>query len=290
MRRLALGVFSLALFCVAFAAVASSRSRQAEASMLVTGTIVVAPDGSVRSYALDHAKNLPVPVVDLINKGIPAWRFEPTLLDGQPVAAKAKMSLRVVAQPQNNGDYAISISGAQFNQGNGVDDVADAYIKRTPLPVYPGFAIREHLSGSVYLLLRVNRQGKVIDGFAEKVNLDTNPQAIPPEGVLNKGREVLAKASLDAVLKWTFNMSTSDANSKDDYQYARVPINFYLDSLVPSPARSYGEWVTYMPGPIQQAPWGEKSKLASNNVDAIPEGSVSLADEGLHLITPLGGS
>jgi len=45
------------------------------------------------------------------------WRFEPVLLDGKPVAAKAPMSMRVVASKRDDGNYNIGIRSAYFGQG-----------------------------------------------------------------------------------------------------------------------------------------------------------------------------
>ena len=43
--------------------------KQTEASMLVTGTIVIEPDGHVRSYQVDQPEKLPTAATGLIGQG-----------------------------------------------------------------------------------------------------------------------------------------------------------------------------------------------------------------------------
>ena len=48
-----------------------------EAGMLVTGTIEVDPEGRVERFEVDRPEALPKHVLQLLDKGVPAWRFEP---------------------------------------------------------------------------------------------------------------------------------------------------------------------------------------------------------------------
>lgn len=81
----------------ALAAGPTLSAKRAEATMLVTGSITLAPDGTVRSYSIYRREALPEPVAELIDNNASAWRFEPVVVQGQPVAAIADMSLRVLA-------------------------------------------------------------------------------------------------------------------------------------------------------------------------------------------------
>ncbi|MFK2902808.1 hypothetical protein ISP17_02440 [Dyella ginsengisoli] len=147
---------------------AFAAAKRAEASMLVTGRIVVAPDGSVHGFTLDHADQLPAPVAHLIGSNVPRWRFQPVLKDGQPVMAQATMNLRVVATPQGGKDYTLAIRGVHF--GSDGEAFGRERIKTVP-PRYPPAAIRARVSGDVYLVLKIDPAGKVEDVMAEQVNL-----------------------------------------------------------------------------------------------------------------------
>jgi len=218
MKRLLIGLLCVLLSGVALAAGPNEVRKRVQASMLVTGSIVVAPDGTVRSYAIDHSEKLPKPVVGLIEKGVQIWRFEPTLLAGQPVAAKANMSLRIVAKPIDKDDYAISIAGAQFGQD--VNRSAASVYKRQIQPRYPESAVHARVWGTVYLLLRVGAQGQVEDAIAEQVDMGV----VASDQELDKWRRVLANSALAAAKGWIFNVPTSGKEAFTDHWLARVPV------------------------------------------------------------------
>jgi len=287
MKRWLLGICCVALSCAALAAGPNVVRKRAQASMLVTGTIEVAPDGSVHGYALDQADKLPPGVVGLIGKDVPAWTFQPVLIDGKPVLAKAKMSLRIVAKRVDDEHASISITGAQFGQQGGVAGETTSY-KTRPAPKYPWMEQQARVSGTVYLLLRVGRNGQVEDAAAEQVNL----AVYASDSDMERFRDDLAKAALAAATHWTFNTPTKGKHASDDHWVARVPVNFQMTPFGgPQPEEAYGKWQSYIPGPHALVPWMiEKDKLISGEVDAIPAGSIYQVDEGFRLTTPLGGA
>lgn len=184
-------LMALALFSLgAFAAGARSVREQTEASMVVTGDLVVATDGHVQGYALDHARDLPAVVTDLIAKNIARWRFEPVLRDGAAVVACARMSLRIVAKPTRPGRYALRLQGAHFG------DAADGGIKRlhVVVPEYPHQALDARVSGTVFVALKIGVTGVVEDAAAEQVNLGV----VAKERDMKRWRHVLAESALRA--------------------------------------------------------------------------------------------
>ena len=285
MSRLTAAILSVVLFFIALTANADPMT-QIRSGMLVTGSIVVAADGSVQSYALDQQEKLPGVVVGLIGRQIPKWRFEPTMLDGHAVAAKSTMNLRIVAQKRNDGGYAFTIAGATFPPDTDAQTAAFAMRKQ---PTYPSSAVHENVSGTVYLTLRVNQQGAVIGGYAERVDLDTSPTAAPAEYQLKKWRSILAKSALDAALTWKFADIKHAGPTSGDW-IATTPVNYHIEPSDTGPVDTYGRWETYLPGPVQQSPWPDAQNVGPANLDAIPAGSLALAATGLHLTTPLGGS
>jgi hypothetical protein len=71
---------------------ATNARSSAEASMLVTGTLEINADGTVRGYAIDQPDKLPAPVRDVIQKNVPGWTFK---LD----PAAAAMATRITRSP-----------------------------------------------------------------------------------------------------------------------------------------------------------------------------------------------
>jgi hypothetical protein len=254
-------------------------SKRVEASMLVAGTIEVAPDGSVARYALDHPDELPPAVKDLLTKAVPTWKFAPITVDGKPAIAKAAMSLRIVAKPLANGNYNIAVAATHFGDRN--NNHAIKSVQRRP-PAYPPEAIREYVTGTVYLALRVDAAGKVADVATEQVDLGKTGSDVQ----MKQWRDRLAWVSVAAAKRWTFSPSTDAASP---YRVVRVPVTFNLRVNGYSTRVGYGQWNVYIPGPVQLIPWLD-NKLISSGVDALPDGDIDQVGHGLRLLTPIKGA
>lgn len=279
MKRWLPGLLCMVLSGVALAAGPNAASKRVQASMLVTGTIEVAPDGSVAQYALDHPDELPPAVKGLLAKAIPSWKFEPVAVNGKPVIAKVAMSLRVVAKPLDDGDYSITVAATHFgDQSNG--HVIKA-VERRP-PVYPPEAIRERVTGTVYLALRVDAAGKVADAAAEQVDLGE----IGSDVQMKQWRDRLAWVSVSTAKRWTFSPATDAASP---YRVVRVPVTFNLRINGYSTRVGYGQWNVYVPGPVQLIPWLD-NKLMSGGADALPDGDLDQVGHDLRLLTPIKGA
>ena len=249
-----------------------------EASMVVTGWISVAPDGSVQGYTIDHSEKLPQVVINHIQRKVPAWKFR--FDEPAAVVQRVQMHLRINATPIDDKRYGVAIASASFGNtdGSNTDSIS---CKDCPSMRYPKEAMKAHVSGTVYLVIRVNRQGKVENIVAEQVNLHTRTS----EARMGYLREVLADAAIQGARKWTYNPPTTGKYAADSYWNIRTPVMF---TLIPG-EDDYGKWEVYVPGPRQPVPWLNEGK---NDIspDTIPAGSISLVNSSLHLATPLGGA
>jgi hypothetical protein len=284
MKRLLVGVTALAMTGLALAAGPGAVRKRVEASMLLTGSITVAPDGSVSSYDIDKADKVPAEIVSLVQQSATDWRFEPVIRDGHPVSAKAHMSLRVVARRENENSESMTarIAGANFGD-DGQDGESITYIDRHP-PSYPAGAAAAHVEGTVYLLLRVDHDGKVADAFPEQVNMGV----IGSDADLRIWRKALADPSVLAAKTWTFRPPTKGPHANDPYYDVRVPIVFAINSRKGGgPGDMYGQWKAYVPGPKETAPWSSDTSKGDANTDALPDGQLFLVNGGLKLKTPL---
>lgn len=262
---------------------AFATAKRAEASMLVTGRIVVAPDGSVHGFTLDHADQLPAPVAHLIGSNVPRWRFQPVLKDGQPVMAQATMNLRVVATPQGGKDYTLAIRGVHF--GTDGEAFGRERIKTVP-PRYPQAAIRARVSGDVYLVLKINPAGQVADVMAEQVNLGI----AGTERQMKMMRSMLARSAVDAARSWVFKPLDPGAAPVD--RYVRAPVSYHLREFGEPVRSGVGQWHVYIPGPHEAVPWFDRAGMLTDSADALPDDGLYLysARGALHLITPPGGA
>ncbi|GGA26875.1 hypothetical protein GCM10010981_14410 [Dyella nitratireducens] len=256
--------------------------KTAEATMLVTGSIEVMPDGTVHDYSIDRPEKIPPLVLDLIKNNVPNWKFRRD--DHLEAIFKAKMNLRIVAKRVDDQHDSITISSASFGDADAAhtDQVS---AKNPRLPHYPLDAIKARVSGTVFLSMRVGRTGQVENIAIEQVNLNMYGN----DAQMRHYREVLGDAALDALKTWTFNLPTTGKHVTDPYWDVRMPVAFDLNVLGQSAEDTYGKWKTYIPGPRESIPWAKSSKLSSSS-DAIPEGSVSQVDQPLQLMTALDGA
>lgn len=274
---------SLLMVC-AFVAVAAGPAavrKQVEASMVITGMIDIEPDGSVSAHRLDKPEALPEGISALTARVIPGWRFEPIVMGGKPVPARAKMSLRMVAKKQDSGDFLLSVRSATFGAAADVpkDSVAS---KQMRPPRFPMDAVRSGITGTVFLVLRLGQQGQVEEVVVERVNL----RVIGSEQQMQHGRRLLANASVVAARKWTFAMPRADPDAGDEIQSVRVPVDYRFED---TREVAYGQWEAYVPGPYQRPPWvPADAEGGQRGSDALIAGSVHPVGSGPKLLTPLG--
>ena len=275
----------LALLACAFAVDAATTREEVrksvETSMLVTGTIDIEHDGSVQRYQLDQAEKLPPSVTRLLAKAVPALSFEPVRVDGRIVRARSKMGVRVIAKQLDDGNYSIRIGSASFGQDE--TSAAERFIagkrKRLAPPRYPEAAYLSNITGTVYLLVKVNAQGDVDDVAAEQVNLTV----LGNERQMERGRKLLSDASITTARKWQFNVPTREDLGTDDYMVVRVPVDFRFHD---DRAAKYGEWQSYVPGPRHAPAWITPAE-AAQNPDAMIAGEDYPVGGGPKLLTPL---
>jgi hypothetical protein len=275
----------LALFTLTLAAAAAIAARapesvrkQVEASMLLTGTIDIEPDGSVGGYAIDDKEKVPDYVLGNIDRQVPGWKFEPVQVDGKPVRARTRMSLRVVAKPTQGEEFLMSLGGVNFGEYS--DDATDQVTRgRLRPPEYPVEAVRVGGKGTVYLVLKIGRDGKVAESVVEQVNLT----AIGDPRQMDKLRKSFGDASLKAARFWTFHPpTTGDAAGAASWS-VRVPVSFHLAA---DGNNAYGTWQAYLPGPRQRAPWVDDDDVSAGS-DALADDGVYPVGGGPRLLTPL---
>ncbi|HEY5804527.1 MAG TPA: energy transducer TonB [Lysobacter sp.] len=256
--------------------------KQIEVSMLVTGSVDIERDGSVGGHSLDKVEALPKVVVDLIGAAVTGWQFEPVSADGHAVAARSRFSLRVVGNQAGNGDYTLRIAAIHFGKAG-----EDASIPRKhgPLapPRYPEQAARSGVGGTVYLVLRIGRDGSVEDVIAKQVNLRATGTA--PQ--MTRFRKQLADISITTARRWRFDPPVQGDDVNASPWSVQVPVDFYAPDRSPP---SYGQWEAYVPGPRAAVPWRTSTQEARDPADAIAAGGVySDAGDGPRLLTPPAG-
>jgi hypothetical protein len=267
-------------------ATASTRGeilKQIESSLLVRGTIETNVDGSVNALVIDQPEKFPAGVVDFVQKQVAGWKFEPVLVDGQARRARSPMSLRIVARRMDDDAVSISIRNANFD-GEPAKEGEALSSKRMNPPRYPEVVARSGASGTAYVVIRVGKDGRVIDALVEQVNLRT----IGTAAQMNTWRSALADASVKRARTWTFIPPARGELADDGVWSARVPVDFKMDSRQ---SFAYGKWDLYFPGPRQTIPWAEEDRPGFSP-DSLAEGGVYMIGEskGPKLLTTLDGT
>ncbi|MGH8032335.1 MAG: energy transducer TonB [Luteimonas sp.] len=248
--------------------------------MLVTGSVEIEPDGRTSRVSIDKPEALGVGVVNMIEKQSRDWKFEPIVVDGRARPARAAMTLRMVAKKLDADRYSVEIRSASF----GSDESQPGHsveVLTLPPPRYPREAVESRVTGTVYLLVRIGRDGKVLDAIAEQTNL----RIVSYDNDMIRFRRVLEKSSLSAARNWTFKPPTQGESAEQPSWFVRVPVDFTLSG---GRVASYGEWDAYIPGPHSPAPWVSAKDLMAGGADAIANGGLYQLGSGLRLLTPLG--
>lgn len=276
----------VALLPVLAGAASNSEIRKhVEYSMLVKGEIETDAEGAVSSVSVDKPDKFPPGLVDFVKQRVTRWKFEPVLVAGRPARARSSMSLLVVARKLANEEVSIGIRNASFGHQQPKKGEFLSALSAKP-PVYPEAMQAKGVSGTVYVLLKVGRDGTVQDAAVEKVNLRT----LAKEKVMESWRASLADAALKALKTWTFVVPTKGALADNPSWYGWVPVNFDLGNAKGGQG-GYGKWNTYIPGPRQPIPWLSENQPGFSS-DSLADGGVYMAeqDNGPKLLTPLDGT
>ncbi|PZQ13207.1 MAG: hypothetical protein DI564_11915 [Rhodanobacter denitrificans] len=278
--RYGMGLLVLLWSTGLFAAGPNAVRKQIQASVLVTGSVVIEADGRALGLEIDARDALPEGVAELIEEAGTTWVFEPVVVDGTPRKAKARMSVRVVATRLDDGNYQASIRSAYFGSDAATPAEYQARpdaIKpiKKPVPDYPTEALSSGARGTVYVAVKIGRQGSVEDLVAEQVNL----RSVGNERDMNRMRELLARSATSAIKRWTFRVPTD--SDPAPFWTVRVPVLYDIERT------QYGQWEVYVPGPQQRMPWYDAQPAATDSPDAMMAGGTYEIGKGLRLLTPL---
>ncbi len=258
--------------------------KQVEASMLLKGEIDIGVDGAVEGIGIERETEIPSGVASFFRDAAMQWTFEPIVQDGVPVAARAPMSVRLTAKKLESGDYEIRIVNASFDRYD-PEDRTSVRFQKQKAPSYPADAIRAGVAGDVYALVKVGRDGRVVEVVSEQVNL----HAVASERAMRTWREVLARASEKAIKDWTFLVPSEGAAADKPYWVVRVPIRYRLSQSPAGRVDHYGTWEAYIPGPLASVPWRDAERSSGDSPDALVDGGIYMDGEGRgpRLLTPL---
>ena len=277
-------VLLCALLACSFAASAAKMSDMAgiqiESSLHVTGTIDIGPSGDVIAHTLDQPQKLPKGIIDMAARIVPQWKFEPVALQGVKIS-RSNMNLLFIGKKLDNGDFLIDLHSATFSGGN-PDELAGLDAKQRRLPKYPDQLLGAGISGTVFVMVKIGRDGKVIAAEASHVNL----RVIGSESEMDLWRSTLARNSIAAIKRWTFIAPKTGPEAEKAYWMGTLPVDYLIGGQkIPA----YGTWQTYVAGPKALIPWQDDTFKPGVNPDALTPNTFHPAGVGRQLLTPLPG-
>ena len=281
MGRIVLLLLGMLLSASTYAAGPGGVRKTVEASMQVTGEVVIAPDGTLRSYVLDKPEALPAEVKALLARYLPACEFNVVTASGKPEVVTAKMSLQVVVRQNETGGSTISVNGSQFQDPDTPKHIDT--VDMTP-PHFPMDAVRAGMSGTVYVVLRLNPDGSVAEAHAEQVDMTV----VASDNILRQGRNLLTKAALVKARQWRFKISP-EALAEGGAINVRVPIDFTFVPKQVEESSVYGKWRGYVPGPYRPIPWRPEA-VADRGLGALLAGALYPLDTRIKLRNTPGGT
>jgi hypothetical protein len=216
---------------------------EAEFQINVKGRIDIGPDGAVRDYSVDGAT--PKAVKALVDKAVRGWRFEPIVEGGRAVTATTTMGLELTAVPLGE-DFQLRIDEVHFGVGMSAN-------KMKP-PMYPSDLMRQHVDGTVVLVLAVDAQGKVTATHAERVDLGR----LGTPAQMEAWRERLARVAQRAAADWTF-APIDFVDGKPVAMNVRVPVDFRLGGP---------GWKKLYRGPDVPAPFVQYDRVVAADVES----------------------
>lgn len=279
MKQIGLGILLLLLSGTCFA-----EKRPVELGMQLQGEIRVDSQGKVVGHAIKDAEKVPEAVRRFVDASVRSWVFAPPVVEGRSVELANTMSLLVVARPQEDGGYKLRIQAATFDP---VDPKAGYEVTSNELSP-PGLPkklpARMYGDVRVYLVLKVGRDGRVEDAFAEQVNLLTTDG--DPWGA-SEMRDIFGQASAETARRWTFFPPTRGAQANAAYWTVRIPVTYRAGSVPPV---EFGRWEPYWPGPRKTADWVDAG-LVADSPEAMLDGQLRTAggSSALQLQTPVAG-
>lgn len=257
------------------AAVPETVLAKVEVSTVISGTLDVEADGRVSNAELDNEADYQAGVIALVRNQIAGWEFEPVLRDGQPVAFRTPMQMHLVGTTTGSDDFVVRIDSVNFSRRNDPGDATSVRANVLKPPRFPKEAISAGYTGTVYLLIRVGPDGRVIEVEPEQVNLT---RAFSELG-MTLARKSLAKAAVNKAKEWTFLVpSEGDDVGMDSWQ-VRVPVTFSF------PEQGNSIWEMYIPGPRTSPTWsqdagrGQSSAMGSGGVYRVDQHGPRLRDD-----------
>jgi Gram-negative bacterial tonB protein. len=294
-RSIVLAMAMLATVNVAAATKVQIAQGENVMTLRVDGDLSIDPAGRVVDYRI--RTKLDPQLAKLVAKAVPAWQFQPVLVNGKGIPAKSSMRItlaatevkggyevrvdNIVFRPDTLEEYEASRAAVQAELERQAADPAAVASAEKPRqfvgitsrklfpPSYPSSLMKSGVEGVVLLILRLNPDGSVADVFASQSSL-LNVKGKPE--LLDRARTMLEKNAAATAAKWTFDVQAKNmaALTSSDLTVS-VPVEYVLTSGTTRGASLDGKWRHEFRGPNFPVPWllaGEDQMIGVSDLDS----------------------
>ena len=255
--------------------------KQIESSLLVTGTVDVDAGGRVLGYAVDEPEKLPQGILNMTAGIAPHWQFEAAAKEAQP--ERLKMRLFFVSRKVDATSYEVGLRSADFAKADAsLESRLRIDYSKFIRPHYPKLWETAGVTGTVFLAVRVGRDGRATDVAVRQTNVET----LASQAQLRRLREAAERSVLAAAAQWRFLVPTQGPDADQTQWVGQVPIEFSFERAPPD----YGKWRPYVAGPYVPVPWMEEdARSADQGPEALSPGALHSTTDSRRLISPLQG-
>ena len=229
---------------------------------------------------------------------MPAWRFEPFLVNGKGIPAKSSMRITLAAT-EVKGGYEVRVDNIYFRPDSRQEyEAAQAAIRAewerqaadgaaavgagkprqfvnitarnlNPPPSYPSGLLEAGVEGIVLLNLRLNPDGSVVDVFPSQSSL-LNVKGKPE--LLDSARTMLEKSAAAAAAKWTFGVEAKNMTALTARDLTvRMPVEYKISAGRVRKETLDGNWRHEFRGPNFPVPWllaGDDQVIGVSDLDS----------------------
>jgi hypothetical protein len=226
------------------------------------------------------------PVNDALRAGVTRvvrdWKFEPVVVDGVAVPARAKARILLGSRPTSAVDK-VWVDGVTFVRSTAPIELPNAQLTVSHLdrPRYPPGM--RGVAGRVLVAMRIGLDGRVADAAVVQSALR---DVVGEKHELQQAIDQFERASLAAARRWRFTVVVREgAQPSADELTVMVPVEF---STASSQRMTKGDWRLHVRAPRQSAPWlSDEGKRLANDAADVGEAPSPVAG-GLRLRSPVG--
>ncbi len=257
------GIIGLLLLLAAFGS-----ARASDLRLPIQGEVGINEQGEVFDYRT--SSELSPLVLELVDKHVRSWKFQPVVRNGVAIPAKAAMRMTLTLRPVDAG-YEARIEEVHFS---GIRKS----ITMEP-PRYPPQAARVGVGGDVLIAVRVDAAGQVVEAAAIQHAWPYRSMSL---SAVDNWAPVFAKASIAAAMRWKFE--PAGPGDEPDTTLV-VPIDYRMEGM---PTAGKG-WRREVAGPLSPIPWLNPERQ-SFDVDDLRHGQALVVGESVKLLTPVVGA